>query len=385
MLYLGVFGGVYQHASISCYLVLSTMRGSREVVGMLRSFYAMTMPGLETLAFSEIRAKMPDAELVKFARGITLFRTGTPTGDLLQLRTVEDVFITIAHITGLGRGRDAVRVFHSAMLNVEDMNGTLSVWRRAHKAIQPKTWRVVSQMVGTHDFRRTDAGQAVSDGLRRVMPRGMRLVDDEADIEFWLWVGGSEALVGLRVGDATMRHRTYKREHLPASLRPTIAASMSWLARPTPDDSVLDPLCGAGTVIIERALLAPFHSVSGGDIREEAVAMATRNARAAHVKATWSKWDARSLPLDDASVSRIITNLPFGKQIGTPEENVSLYTALAQEFKRVTTKDGLQVALTSDDRVWEDALRNAGLQVTKKVVIVVLGQPATIFVAEPAK
>jgi len=74
--------------------------------------------------------------------------------------------------------------------------------------------------------------------------------------------------------------------------------------------------------------------------------MAQRNARVAHVKATWSEWDARSLPLDDASVTRIITNLPFGKQIGTREENASLYTALAKEFKRLLTKDGLLVALT---------------------------------------
>ncbi len=351
---------------------------------MLRSFYAMTMPGLETLAFSEIRAKMPDAELVKFARGIALFRTATPSGDLLQLRTVEDIFITLSHITGLGRGRDAVRVFHSAVLNV-DMNATLSVWRRAHKAIQPKTWRVVSQMVGTHDFRRSDAGQAVSDALRKIMPRGMRLVEEDADIEFWLWVGGSEALVGLRVSDSTMRHRTYKREHLPASLRPTVAASMGWLARPTAEDVVLDPLCGAGTIIIERALLAPLANAMGGDIREEAVAMATRNARAARVKATWSEWDARFLPLDDASVTRIITNLPFGKQIGTHEENISLYTSLAKEFKRVTAKNGLQVTLTSDDRVWEIALHDAGWRVAKKVVLVVLGQPASIFVAEHAK
>ncbi len=40
----------------------------------MQLFYVMTMPGLETVAFSEIRAQFPDAELVKFARGIALFR-----------------------------------------------------------------------------------------------------------------------------------------------------------------------------------------------------------------------------------------------------------------------------------------------------------------------
>ncbi len=341
----------------------------------------MTMPGLETLAFSEIRAHVPDAELVKFARGIALFRTALSPQDLLQLRTIEDLFVALAHVTGLGHGRDALRVLYSATLNA-DITDALAVWRRAHGGVLPRTWRVISQKQGTHDFRRIDAGQAVSDALRRALPRGMHLVEDDADIEFWLWLHGSEALIGLRLSDATMRHRTYKREHLPASLRPTVAAAMGWLARPTPDDTVLDPLCGTGTIIIERALLAPLKQAQGGDIRDEAVAMARRNARAANVAATWRVWDARSLPLDTASVTRIITNLPFGKQIGARETNADLYAALISEFGRVLVANGVLVTLTSADRLWEQILRDAGWRITKKVVLVVLGQPASIFVAE---
>lgn len=350
---------------------------------MVQSFYAMTMPGIETLAFNEIRSHAPDVELIKFSRGMVQFRASVVPDVLLRLRTVEDVFVTLVHITGIGRGGNALRVFHSATLR-SDVNTALATWRRARKAAQPKTWRVVSQMHGTHNFRRVDAGQAVSDALKQLLPRGMRYVDDDADLECWLWISGTEALVGMRLSDATMRHRTYKREHLPASLRPTVAAAMGWLARPMPDDIVLDPLCGAGTVLIERALLAPYKQVIGGDVREEAVEIARRNARAAHVSAIWQTWDARSLPLESESVTRILTNLPFGKQIGSHEQNVSLYKKLVQEFGRVLTKDGLLVTLTSEDRIWETNLRSAGWRITKKVVLVVLGQPASIFVAERA-
>lgn len=157
---------------------------------------------------------------------------------------------------------------------------------------------------------------------------------------------------------------------------------MSLLSRPTPQDVVLDPLCGAGTIVIERALLAPFDRLIGGDIRDEAVTMARRNARAAGVVATWRPWDARSLPFDDASVTRILTNLPFGKQVGTHEENEGLYTALIQEFGRVLTADGLMVTLTSDDRLWDMILRDHGWRIVKKIVLVVLGLPASIFVVE---
>src|SRR6266478_3062129 len=347
------------------------------------SYYAMTMPGLETLAFSEVRARVPDAELVKFARGIALFRTAAKPSNLLELRTVEDVFVTLAHIRGLGHERDALRVLHGATLNA-DVAGALALWQHVHGSAQPRTWRVVSQKSGTHDFRRIDAGNAVSDALRRALPRGLRHVADDADCEFWLRLSGSEALIGLRLSDATMRHRSYKREHLPASLRPTVAAAMGWLAHPAQEDIVLDPLCGAGTVLIERALLTPLQQALGGDIRGRAVEVARRNARSAGIEASWRVWDARSLPLEAASVTRIITNLPFGKQVGTREVNADLYGKLIREFGRVLSADGVLVTLTSDDRLWDSLLRKCDWRVIKKVVLVVLGQPASIFVAERA-
>jgi 23S rRNA G2445 N2-methylase RlmL len=119
-----------------------------------------------------------------------------------------------------------------------------------------------------------------------------------------------------------------------------------------------------------------------GDVRKEAIAMAQRNAQSAHIEVALSVWDARSLPLPDASVTRIVTNLPFGKQISSPAELEDLYNALAQEFNRVLAPDGLMVTLTSADRLWERILRAHGWRIVKKVVLVILGLPASIFVIE---
>lgn len=338
------------------------------------------MPGLETLAFSEMSAVTPETKLIKFLRGIALFSSAAAPEELLSVRTSEDVYCTLAHIKKLRRGPESLRVLHSATLQ-SDLPSALAYWRRAHHGAQPRTWRVISQMSGTYDFRRIDAGEAVIAALRKCMPRHMQQVADDADVEIWDWLGNSDALIGLRLSDASMRHRHYKREHLPASLRPTIAAAMAWVSRPTPQDRVLDPLCGAGTLLIERSLLgdAPAQLL-GGDIRQEAVSMAQRNAGAAEVDLALQVWDARSLPLAANSVTRIITNLPFGKQIGLREENEQLYTDLLHEFDRVLAPDGLIVSLTSEDRLWEGILREQGWRIEKKVVCVVLGQPASIFV-----
>jgi tRNA (guanine6-N2)-methyltransferase len=346
----------------------------------MHDYYAMTIPGIETLAFSEIRAHFPDSELEKFGRGIVLFRSAAHANDLLELRTTEDVFAQLAHIPGLGRGPEALRVLHAATEGA-NVNKALAAWRQAHHGAVAHTWRVVSQMEGTHAFLRKEAGQAVHDALRQSLPRGMHAVPDDADLECWLWLHGSEAVIGFRLSDASMRHRTWKREHLPASLRPSVAAAMAFLSSPRDDDVVLDPMCGAGTVIIERAHMAPAATLMGGDINNEAVILARRNARSAHVPVEWHTWDAQALPLADASVSALLVNLPFGKQIGDPATNAIVYAKLAQEFRRVTQPSGRLVALTSDDRLWDETLREHGWRVEKKIVIVILGQPATIFLA----
>jgi 23S rRNA G2445 N2-methylase RlmL len=311
---------------------------------------------------------------------VVLFHTGAAVRDLLKLRTTEDVFVLLRHITHLGRAKEALRVLHGATLQA-DLPRTLALWQAAQRAPSPRTWRVVSQKYGQHDYRRVDAGEAVSDALRRSLPRSMRHQEDNADVEFWVWISGSEAIVGLRLSDATMRHRPYEQHHLPASLRPTVAAAMGWLSTPMPSDSALDPLCGTASILIERSQLLGYEQLLGGDIRPEAIEAARRNVLAARASISLQVWDARSLPLDTGSVTRIITNLPFGKQIGTPEANEQLYPALVTEFRRVLAADGFLVALTSQDRLFQRVLDEQGWRTGKKVVLVVLGQPATIFVA----
>lgn len=351
---------------------------------MSQLYYVMTMPGLETLAFSEIQANIPQAEEVRVAQGLALFRASVAPDEVLKARTVEDVFVGLAYIKNLGPGRDSLRVLHSATLNA-DVMGALHTWRRSHPNKQAKTWRVVSQMAGSRDFRRVDAGKAVQDALHKTLPRRMRFVEDAADVEIWLRISGNMVLIGMRLSDASMRHRTYKREHLPASLRPTVAAGLNWLAQPSEQDIVLDPLCGAGTILIERGLLAPYKRLLGGDIRKDAVEMARRNASLARVSASLQTWDARELPLDAASVTHIVTNLPFGKQVGESESLDPLYRALIKEFERVLMPGGTMVTLTSEDHLWQKILHAHGWRVTKKLGLVVLGQPASAFVTARAK
>jgi 23S rRNA G2445 N2-methylase RlmL len=239
-------------------------------------------------------------------------------------------------------------------------------------------------MEGRHGYLRRDAREALAQGLTGVVPASWVPVEENAAIEFWLTIQGSTAVCGLRLSDRTMRHRTYKLEHRPASLRPSIAAAMIRLAEIAPQHIVLDPMCGAGTLLAEHLAIgrhrpADGTEVWGGDIDSGAVRAAAVNLRRLG-PALLARWDATRLPLGSAAVDRIVSNPPFGKQLSSPEEVVPLYQSMIREYDRVLRPNGQTVLIVSAAVALRSATRIVGWKPMRQLSVRVLGQPATITV-----
>ncbi|RCN28040.1 hypothetical protein ANCCAN_26221, partial [Ancylostoma caninum] len=66
--------------------------------------------------------------------------------------------------------------------------------------------------------------------------------------------------------------------------------------------------------------------------------------------------DAVSLPFRDSLFDAIVTDLPFGKKIGSIDDNRILYPRLLMEWERVVKPNGRLVVMTHDKRSWEKAL-----------------------------
>jgi tRNA G10 N-methylase Trm11 len=82
--------------------------------------------------------------------------------------------------------------------------------------------------------------------------------------------------------------------------------------------------------------------------------------------------------LSDQSVDCIISNPPFGKQLGTPEEIVPLYRRMIRQYDRVLKPGGRVVLVVSDFDVLKEAIKPVGWKRDRQVRVRVLGQPAVI-------
>jgi 23S rRNA G2445 N2-methylase RlmL len=346
--------------------------------------YATVQPGLEPVAAEEIERDL-GGEVKKTARGVVVFRAPEVDARLLELRTVEDVFL-------LAWGTDKLTYRAEDLAKITRWTAREADWNRllqVHHAVRPKpkgkpTYRVITQMEGHHGYLRRDAGKAFTRGLGGKFPASWKPAEENAAVEFWLSIDNATAVCGVRLSDRTMRHRTYKLEHRPASLRPTVAAAMVRLAEVKPRHVVLDPMCGAGTILAEH--LAALDHVraekpppQGGDLDAGAVRAAAVNlGRLGPTRL--ARWDAARLPLADASVDRVVSNPPFGKQLQTPESVKPLYRAVLRECDRVLRPGGKAVLLAADAAALRSAARAAGWRGERELKLLVLGQPAALSV-----
>jgi tRNA (guanine6-N2)-methyltransferase len=301
------------------------------------------------------------------------------------LRTVEDVFL-------YAWGTDQLTYRAGDLDQIRRWTARDADWQellRIHHAIRPKpkgkpTYWLVTQMEGEHGYLRRDVRKALAQGLLGVFPDSWKPQEESASIEVWLSVQEATAVCGLRLSDRTMRHRTYKLEHRPASLRPTVAAAMVRLAGIKTGHIVLDPMCGVGTILAEhlvarKGLRGDQGSAWGGDIEFGAIRSASLNLRRLG-SAALACWDATLLPLPSSCVDRVISNAPFGKKLSSLYEIGPLYQAMVQQYNRVLVPGGMAVLLAAGGPALSQAAQRVDWRSLRQLRLRLLGQPAMISV-----
>jgi tRNA (guanine10-N2)-dimethyltransferase len=153
-----------------------------------------------------------------------------------------------------------------------------------------------------------------------------------------------EVLVGDRVSNISKKHffdlKPHKRPFFyPGSMHPKLARCMVNLTRVKRGESLLDPFCGTGGILIEAGIIGT--RVIGSDLDYKMVEGTKENL--IHCGITdfqIFRADARNLPLDEP-VDAVATDPPYGISASTGgEKSQDLYKQSMVSIARIIKEDG---------------------------------------------
>ena len=358
-------------------------RLKRHVLKKSHTFFAPCAPGFEDVLAAEIAA-LPELGSVG-PSSVSAERGGvTFSGPLdtlyhanLQLRTAHRVLLRVE--TFLAQSYPALF----------DRAGRVP-WEH-YLGFQPSYRLRVSAKASRLRHHKKIADTVESAVLKRLKPLGLApRHSDEAPLAFQLRFFEDRCTLSLDTSGEHLHRRGYRRHVSDAPLRETLASAALLRAQWQNYPVILDPLCGAGTLLTEAALLAshrapgierefafehmpsfqpskwerfkreaearqtvPTVRLIGSDVQPSAVAAARANAARAGLSERIQLEVESVLELSPpAEQGLLISNLPYGKRIEGSQ--TALLSNLARHLS--ATFSGWDFAFISHSSAWAEPL-----------------------------
>jgi putative N6-adenine-specific DNA methylase len=212
---------------------------------------------------------------------------------------------------------------------------------------------------------------AVCDRFRGALGRRPDVERSNPDVRVHAFLESARGILYLDTSGEPLFKRGWRTEQGEAPLRENLAAGLVMLSGWQPGEALLDPMCGAGTILVEAAAMArgrapgakrsfgfekleDFDSrlwekvrdekpnaseaplaLFGSDTDPEALGAARRNLAAAGVE-RWVKLEQgdvlqRAAP---ATAGGLIANPPYGERMGSVDELARFYPELGNALKK---------------------------------------------------
>ncbi|MCL2664248.1 MAG: RNA methyltransferase [Defluviitaleaceae bacterium] len=212
---------------------------------------------------------------------------------------------------------------------------------------------------GKHNYSRHDIADEVS---RSLISTGRYAAGDSSrhDLALRVEASGNICKVYSQLTSASVRFRGTELTTAPGGIRPTVAHALVRISGPDKCDVFYDPFCGAGTIAHERAFYG-HKKIYASDIDADMVETAKKNLNG---RAVVFAADAVKTKMKDGSVDKIVSNIPWGKQIAV--DNIeNLYKNFFAEVKRILKPGGSAVILTDKINLAQVYLSQIGLECTR--------------------
>lgn len=241
--------------------------------------------------------------------------------------------------------------------------------------------------------------KAVVESLKKSYLETGRLKEDKEKYPIYVFIHKDKVTLTIDTTGVALHKRGYREKANKAPIRETLAAAIMYLTPWKPGRTLVDPMCGSGTLLIEAAMMginmAPglnreFISekwrtldkkiwwdtrreaydlmnedidfkIYGYDIDEEVIEIARENAEIAGVE-NYIEFDVADATefKSDEEYGFIVTNPPYGERLEDVESVKMLYKQLGYAFRKL--KNWSYYMITS----YEDFENEFGQDATKK-------------------
>ncbi|XP_029007619.1 THUMP domain-containing protein 3 [Betta splendens] len=238
----------------------------------------------------------------------------------------------------------------------------------AASGTRPLKFRVTCNRAGDkHSFSSNEAARDFGGAVQEFFQWKADMT--KFDIEVLLNIHNEEMVIGIALTEESL-HRRNISHFGPTTLRSTLCYGMLRLCKPQPSDIILDPMCGTGAIPLEGAIEFSSSFYIAGDNNDMAVNRTVNNVchmqkrraekgRVSGLPIDTVRWDLCSLPVRTSSVDIIITDMPFGKRMGSRKKNWDLYPSCLREMARVCRPgSGKAILLTQDKKCFSKAMRS---------------------------
>lgn len=231
--------------------------------------------------------------------------------------------------------------------------GMLDYIQKRHKETFPFLFRV--EIKGVKDVSEKNRLARDLSKYLEVNSHG-RLINETSfyEVEIRVIVGKKGSRVFLKLTCMPDERFGYRKYASSTSMQPAKAALMIHYLKPwlRPDANILDPFCGTGTLLIERAKCEGYRSIYGLDISGQAVQAAWENSRRAGVTLHLIQRNFNDFR-HEYRFDEILTDMPR-KSENRPQKQMSyLYHLLFMRCRELIAPKGILAVYTEDPEMME--------------------------------
>lgn len=345
--------------------------------------------GMEKMLATEI--KNLGFEIEKTEDGRVTYKTGEDgiAKANMWLRCAERVNLKVAEFEA--------RTFDELYENTKRINWSKYIPYGAQFPVS-KASSIKSKLFSTTDVQ-SIVKKAIVDNLKKSYLESGRLKEDKEKYPIYVFIHKNKVTLSIDTTGDALHKRGYREKANKAPIRETLAAGIMYLTPWRPGRTLVDPMCGSGTILIEAAMMglnmAPglnreFISekwrtidkkiwwdtrreafdqmnedldfkIYGYDIEPESIEIAKENAEIAGVAdyIDFAVADATEFKSDE-EYGFIVTNPPYGERLESEESVKLLYKELGYAFRRL--KNWSYYLITS----FEEFEYEFGQEATKK-------------------